>query len=118
MRDKLYIDGQWLGPTAGGTIPVINPATEEVIHEAPAGTAEDIDRAVLAARAAFDNGWGRTTGAERAKYLRAFAKAIEARQDDLARMEVLDNGKPLPEAVWDIEDTAGCFDYYADLAEG
>lgn len=117
MRDKLYIDGQWLEPLAGGRIPVINPATEEVIHEAPAGTAEDIDRAVRAARAAFENGWSRTSGKERAKYLRAFAKAIEARQDELARMEVLDNGKPLAEAAWDIEDTAGCFDYYADLAE-
>jgi betaine-aldehyde dehydrogenase len=117
MRDKLYIDGRWLDPAAGGTLAVINPATEEVIHEAPAGAAEDIDRAVLAARAAFENGWGRTSGAERAKYLRAIARAIEARQDELARMEVLDNGKPLPEAAWDIEDTAGCFDYYADLAE-
>jgi betaine-aldehyde dehydrogenase len=117
MQDKLYINGEWTRPAKGGTIPVINPATEEVFFNAPAGTSADIDRAVAAARQAFDGGWGKTNGRERAGYLRAMAKGIAERTDELARLEVLDNGKPLPEAIWDIEDTAGCFDYYADLAE-
>lgn len=118
MREKLFIDGQWVAPTAGGTLPVIDPATEETIFHAPAGTAPDIDRAVRAARRAFDHGpWPRLSGRERAGYLRRIAGIILARKEELARMEVHDNGKPLPEAIWDIEDTAGCFNFYAGLAE-
>jgi acyl-CoA reductase-like NAD-dependent aldehyde dehydrogenase len=59
MRSELYIDGKWVKPAKGGTFPVINPATEEVIHHAPFGTAEDVDAAVRAARRAFDEGRGR-----------------------------------------------------------
>ena len=55
MQSELYIDGQWVKPVKGGSFEVINPATEEVIHHAPAGTAEDVDIAVKAARRAFDN---------------------------------------------------------------
>ncbi len=118
MKHKLFIDGQWLAPVKGGTFPVVNPATEEVIHQAPAGTAEDIDLAVKAARRAFDTGpWPRMSGRERAVYLRAIADKILERKQELGRLEVLDNGKPLPEAVWDMEDTAGCFSFYANLAE-
>lgn len=118
MKHKLFIDGQWLAPVKGGTFPVVNPATEEVIHHAPAGTAEDIDLAVKAARRAFDTGpWPRMSGAERARYLRAMAERILERKQELGRLEVIDNGKPLPEAVWDMEDTAGCFSFYANLAE-
>jgi betaine-aldehyde dehydrogenase len=118
MRSELYIDGKWVKPAKGGTFPVINPATEEVIHHAPFGTAEDVDAAVRAARRAFDEGpWPRLPGAERARYLRTIAEGIRARQGELARLEVIDNGKPLPEAEWDIADAAGCFDFYAGLAE-
>lgn len=118
MRNELYIDGAWVKPSKGGDFAVVNPATEEVIHQAPAGTAEDIDTAVAAARKAFDKGpWPRLPGRDRAKYLRAIADGIRARQGELARLEVLDNGKPLPEAEWDLADAAGCFDFYARLAE-
>ncbi|MCM2472370.1 aldehyde dehydrogenase family protein [Rhizobium sp. CG5] len=118
MRHQLFIDGQWRSPVKGGTFPVVNPATEEVIHQAPAGTAEDIDLAVKAARRAFDSGaWPRMSGRERAVYLRAIAERILERKQELGRLEVIDNGKPLPEAVWDMEDTAGCFSFYAALAE-
>jgi betaine-aldehyde dehydrogenase len=116
MRDRLFIDGKWQAPAAGGTIPVMNPATEELLHQAPAAGAEDVDRAVRAARRAFEGGWGTTSGAERARYLDAIAADITARRDELARLEVLDNGKPLPEALWDIDDAAGCFAMYAELA--
>ena len=64
-RDKLYIGGEWVDPAGAGTIDVINPTTEEVIGSVPEGTAEDADRAVLAARAAFD-GWSQTSVYERA----------------------------------------------------
>ncbi|MBZ9705610.1 aldehyde dehydrogenase family protein [Mesorhizobium sp. ESP7-2] len=119
MRTDLYIDGQWCKPIKGGTFAVINPATEEIIHHAPAGTAEDIDAAVTAARRAFDEGpWPRLSGGERARYLRAIADGIRTCQAELAQLEVIDNGKPLPEADWDVADAAGCFDFYAGLAEG
>jgi betaine-aldehyde dehydrogenase len=117
MRDQLFIDGGWQTPVAGGTFEVENPATGELLHRAPAGTAPDVDRAVVAARRAFDRGWGLTSGARRGEYLRAMAERIAAQREDLARLEVSDNGKPLPEALWDIDDAAGCFSMYADLAE-
>ena len=118
MRSDLYIDGTWVPSSDGKTFDVINPATEEVIHRIAAATAEDVDAAVKAARRAFDTGgWPKLTGAERATYLRAIAAGIRARQAEIARLEVLDNGKPFPEADWDIADAAGCFDFYAGLAE-
>lgn len=118
MQTELYINGQWVAPVAGGTFPVVNPATEQVIHHIPAATAPDAAAAVAAARAAFDHGpWPRLSGKDRARYLRAIAEGIRARLPELARLEVLDNGKPLPEAEWDLGDAAGCFDFYANLAE-
>lgn len=118
MRSELYIDGKWKASSDGGTVEVINPATEAVIHHIAAATSEDVDAAVKAARRAFDvDGWPKTSGAERAKYLRAIAAGIRARQAEIARLEVIDNGKPFPEADWDIADAAGCFDFYAGLAE-
>ncbi|SCB28014.1 aldehyde dehydrogenase family protein [Rhizobium hainanense] len=118
MRSELYIDGRWVKPIKGGTCDVVNPATEEVMQTIAAATAEDVDAAVKAARRAFDkDGWPKLSGARRAQYLRAIASGIRARQADIARLEVLDNGKPFPEADWDIADAAGCFDFYAGLAE-
>ena len=118
MKTKLYINGQWQSPVRGGTFDVIDPATETVFHKAPAATAEDVNLAVQAARNAFDKGsWSKMKGAERAVYLRAIAWSIRANKDRLAKLEVKDNGKPLPEAQWDIADAAGCFDFYATLAE-
>lgn len=117
MRDKLYINGLWRDAARGVRIPVVNPATEEVFAHIAAATTEDVDAAVKAAREAFDLGpWPRLSGSERAVFLRAIADGIRGRLAQLARLEVLDNGKPLPEAEWDIGDAAGCFDYYATLA--
>jgi betaine-aldehyde dehydrogenase len=114
MQNKLYIGGQWVATAE--TLAVVNPSTEEVLHHAPAASALDIDNAVKAARAAF-NSWKNTTGHERAKHLRTIAEGIKANKDHLARLETLQNGKPLPEALWDMDDTAACFEYYAQLAE-
>jgi betaine-aldehyde dehydrogenase len=116
--DQLYINGQWVSPVKGGTFDSIDPSSEAVITQVAAATAEDIDLAVKAARQAFDEGpWPQMSGAERAAVLRRIALGIRDRQQELAELEVRDNGKPLPEALWDIGDTAGCFDFYADLAE-
>ncbi|NQY65133.1 MAG: aldehyde dehydrogenase family protein [Alteromonadaceae bacterium] len=118
MQNKHYIAGQWVPSTSNETIDVINPATEEVFESIAAGNTTDIDAAVVAARDAFDNGpWPKMSGAERAVILRKMAVIINERIDDLAAIEVKDNGKPFPEAQWDIEDCAATFEFYAGLAE-
>ena len=113
-----YIDGQWQQAKSDTTFATINPATEQVITDIPAGNQQDIDLAVTAARQAFDHGpWPKMSGKERGSYLRKMADIITRRLDELSKLEVLDNGKPYPEAKWDIEDTAGTFEFYAKLAE-
>jgi len=117
--DHLYINGQWVSPLEGGVFEAINPADESVITQVASASAADVDLAVQAARAAFDHGpWPTLSGTQRARYLRAIAQQIRDRLPELAHLETLDNGKPLPESTWDLEDAAGCFDFYAELAEG
>jgi len=118
MRGALFIDGAWRDARNRDVLPVINPADETIIAEIAAAGADDIDDAATAARRAFESGWGRTRATERAAFLRAIAASIVEQKAALSRLEVLDNGKPLPEAEWDIDDAAGCFEYYAELAEG
>jgi len=116
MHDQLYINGEWVSPDLGGYLDVIDPATEQAFARVAASTEEDIDHAVRAARRAFDNGWSQTSGAERGEWLDALADELEKAQPQLAELEVRDNGKPLPEALWDVGDAIGCFRYYAGLA--
>lgn len=114
----LYIDGQWRRPVRQQSFASFDPSDERVLAQVPAATAEDIDLAVRAARRAFDQGpWPRLSGAERGAMLRAIAARIREQLPRLAELEVRDNGKPLPEAQWDVADAAGCFEYYAGLAE-
>jgi betaine-aldehyde dehydrogenase len=118
MTTRLYIGGAWRAPVAGGTFQVLDPASEDIIANVALATESDVDAAVAAARTAFDEGpWPRLAPAERAAVLRRIADIIRARRESLAVLEVSDNGKPIAEALWDIDDTAGCFAYYADLAE-
>jgi len=117
MTPKLFIDGTWQAAARGGTIDVVDPATERVFRTCSAGTADDVDRAVAAAKRAGQGPWGRTTGRERAVVLRAIADAIEREKQALAELEVRDNGKPLAEALGDISDAAYCFNLYAAYAE-
>lgn len=118
MNNLHYINGQWTASNSSKTFAVINPATEQVITNIVAGQKEDINAAVAAAREAFDNGlWVNLSGSERAQYLRKIASIINQQLEELSALEVKNNGKPYPEAKWDIEDTAGTFEYYAGLAE-
>ncbi|MES2103525.1 MAG: aldehyde dehydrogenase family protein [Pseudomonadota bacterium] len=118
MRNLLYIDGAFVEPKCGGFLDVIDPATEECFAQAAAATETDVEAAVAAARRAFDHGpWPRMPAAQRAAVLHRVAVAIRADLEELARLEVRDNGKPLKEARGDISDAAYCFDYYADMAE-
>lgn len=116
MQDKLFIDGRWCAPVAPASLPVINPATEEKLADVAAGGREDVELAVSAARRAFAT-WGKTSGAQRAVYLRAIADAIRHRAEDLAALSSRNNGKPLAEARIDISDAIATYDYYATLAE-
>ncbi|MDH4560360.1 aldehyde dehydrogenase family protein [Pseudomonas sp. BN411] len=112
----LYIDGRWVTPKQGSQFSSIDPATGECIAALSAAGVEDVDLAVKAARRAFERDWGKTRGSERASVLEALADNLERRQQELAVLEVRDNGKPLPEAERDVADAIGCFRYYANLA--
>jgi betaine-aldehyde dehydrogenase len=92
-----FIDGTSVDPLEGRTEPVVNPATGETIAEAPLSSAADVDRAVRAARRAFD-GWSNATPATRATALLKIADAVEAHADELAELEAVNAGKPI-EAV-------------------
>jgi betaine-aldehyde dehydrogenase len=91
---KNFIDGEFVDPVDGQTEPVLNPATGEAIAEAPLSTAADIDRAVSAAKAAYD-GWASATPGERALALLKLADTIEEHADELAELESDNAGKPI-----------------------
>ena len=91
---KNFIDGEWTAPAEGQTEAVLNPATGETLAQAPLSTAQDVDRAVAAARSAFET-WSQTTPGERSLALLKLADALEARGDDLAQVEAANAGKPI-----------------------
>ena len=114
---KMYIDGEWVSSLAGKTRKIINPANQDLLGIVAEGDAGDVDRAVKAARRAFDNSpWRDTKAIERAELLRRLADAIEAHTDEFVELETKDSGKPLREAGYDVSDCCACFRYYAGLA--
>ncbi len=113
----MYADGVWSGAHDGATRTLLDPATGEPIATVAEGTREDAQRAIAAARAAFDDGpWRDVTALDRARLLLRVADAIEEHGAELARIDTLNNGKPLREAEYDVADAANCFRYYAGLA--
>jgi betaine-aldehyde dehydrogenase len=114
---EVYINGEWAKSGSGKTFPVYDPANEEVIAQVPDCNAEDVDRAVAAARAAFDEGaWASTTAQERGRVLFRLADKIRQNLALLAELECRNTGKPIVEAEYDINDVATCFEYYGGLA--
>jgi betaine-aldehyde dehydrogenase len=112
-----YIDGKWVDGSAGETFPVYDPSTEKVIAQVASATAADVDRAVKAARTAFDSGpWAATTAQERGRILYKFAEKVRQNAAHLAEIECRNSGKPIVEAEYDIADVATCFEYYAGMA--
>ncbi|GAA4520593.1 aldehyde dehydrogenase [Nonomuraea ferruginea] len=96
QHDKLFIGGEWVTPAGSGTIDVISPHTEEVVGRVPDGTAEDVDRAVAAAREAFDHGpWPRMTFAERAAVIGRLAEIYAERQGEMAALITEEMGSPI-----------------------
>ena len=113
---KLLIDGEWVEPASGKTFPTINPATEETIAEIAHGEAEDVERAVRAARRAFadDSPWRRMSASDRGRLIWRISELIEENADELAMLESLDNGKPLAVArAADVALAADLFRYMA-----
>jgi acyl-CoA reductase-like NAD-dependent aldehyde dehydrogenase len=94
VKDKLYIDGEWVDPAGKETIDVVNASTEEVMGRIPQGTPEDVDRAVAAARRAFET-WSQTEMVERAELLRAVAAGLAARADEIAATIAQELGMPI-----------------------
>ena len=114
-RQQMFIDGDWTDAASGETVPVVNPATEEEIAHVPKGDASDVDRAVAAARAAFET-WQYSTPQERSKVLYAFADAIEKDAETLSLLEQQNVGKPKGTADFDVEFTVDNVRYFAGAA--
>jgi aldehyde dehydrogenase (NAD+) len=114
----LFIDGEFGPGKDGQAFKTISPATEEVLAEVAEAGPADVDRAVTAARHAYENTWSRMPGRERAKYLFRIARIIQERARELAVLESLDNGKPIRESRdVDIPLAAAHFFYYAGWAD-
>lgn len=115
---KMLINGEWVETASGKTFEVLNPATGQVIAHVAEGGKEDIDRAVRAARQAFETGpWSKITPSERGKLLWRLADLLEAHVDEFAELETLDNGKPVSVARGaDVPLAADLFRYMAGWA--
>jgi aldehyde dehydrogenase (NAD+) len=116
---KLLINNRWVNSQSGKTFATINPTTGEEICQVAEADAADVNIAVKAARAAYEQGpWRKMSGPERARLLNRLADLIEKNADELARLESLDNGKPLSAAkAFDVAATIGCYRYFAGWAD-
>ena len=114
---QMFIGGRWLAAQDGRTIPVVSPADGEAFEQMPRGSAHEVDLAVAAARAALDGPWGRLGATERGRILARIADAVLAHEDELARIEAQDTGKPMSTARNDIRVLARYFEFYGAAAD-
>jgi aldehyde dehydrogenase (NAD+) len=113
-----YIGGKFVPSSGGETFATTNPATGEVLSRVAVGTPEDVDRAVAAARKAYEKYWQPLSPARRAAYVYRIARAISERARELAVLETLDNGKPIKESRdFDVPMASAHFFYYAGWAD-
>ena len=114
----LFVGGEMVEPAAGRLVPTINPATGDILAEVSVADAADVDRAVAAARAAWEGSWRDLPGAERAKYLYRVARLLQERAREFAVLESMDGGKPIRESRdLDIPLAAAHFFHYAGWAD-
>jgi acyl-CoA reductase-like NAD-dependent aldehyde dehydrogenase len=114
----LFIGGEFVESEGGSAFKTISPATEEVLAEVTEASEADVDRAVRAARRAYDGAWGRLSGAERGKYLFRIARLLQERAREFAVLESIDNGKPIKESRdVDVPLAAAHFFYHAGWAD-
>jgi aldehyde dehydrogenase (NAD+) len=117
-RYGLFINGEFVRPSSGKYFDTINPATEERLARVASANAEDVDKAVKAAREAYRKVWSRMKPAERGKYIYRIARIMQERAREFATIETLDGGKPIREARdVDIPLAAAHFFYYAGWAD-
>ncbi|TRM11678.1 betaine-aldehyde dehydrogenase [Lentibacillus cibarius] len=115
---KQYIDGAWVTSKAGAVRDIINPYNQEIIAKVTEGDESDTKDAIAAARKAFDRGdWSATPATERGKIVHKIADFIERDREELAELESLDTGKTVEESRGDMDDIAGVFRYYAEMAD-
>jgi aldehyde dehydrogenase (NAD+) len=115
---KLLINNQWVPSESGKTFPTMDPSTGEEICQVAEADAADVDKAVKAARAAFEGPWRKLRASERGRLLYRLADLIEANAEELARIESLDSGKPLSIArSVDVAKTVACYRYFAGWAD-
>jgi aldehyde dehydrogenase (NAD+) len=114
-QTKLLIDGKWVDAASGKTFETVNPATGDVIAKVAEADKADVDKAVIAARRAFETGaWTKVTAAERGRMLNRLADLVEQHAEELAELETLDNGKPIRDSKGaDLPLSIACYRYYA-----
>src|SRR6266850_2498527 len=117
-QHELFINGKFVKPTSGKYFESVNPATEQTLTTIAAADARDVDKAVNAARAAYENVWSKISGRERGKYLYRIARIIQEKSRELAVLETMDGGKPIKESRdVDLPLVAAHFFYHAGWAD-
>jgi len=111
----MYIDGEFVDSVGSARIEVVDPSEASVLETVADATAEDVDRAVGAARVAFDGPWRRLSPQDRGRILYRIAEVLRGESAAFAELESRNSGKPIVEAEGDVEDAASCFEYYAGL---
>src|SRR5690606_18339479 len=112
----LFIDGEWCAARDGATRTITCPADGSPVGEVSEAGRADAERAIVAARRAFDERRWQATAPERGSFLLDVARELRARKDEFARAEALDTGKRLVEAEIDVDDIADCFDWFGRIA--
>src|SRR5918911_953979 len=114
---QLFIDGQWVDAESGKTFATPNPATGETLAEVAEADKADIDKAVRAARRAFEGKWARVSARDRGRLLYKLSQLVESRAKELAELETADNGKPIRESLYvDLPQVVENFEYFAGYA--
>lgn len=116
QRRQMFIGGEWQPAAAGETQDILNPATGEVIAQVPKGSEQDVERAVAAARKAYDEGWFESTPKERSLALLKLAERLEQQQEEFARLESANVGKPMQWARFDMEFSIDNLRFFAGAA--
>lgn len=113
----MYINGNWVKSATKETQDIINPAYNTIIAKAQKASPDDVSAAIDSARDAFDGGpWRESTGQQRGRILLKIADLIRQNKKMLAELETKNNGKPIAESEWDVDDSATVFEYYGGMA--
>ncbi len=116
-KHQLFINGEWIDSASGQTIEVLDPATEKIVANVQRANSEDIDKAVKAARRAFEGSWSKLSASERGRLIWKLADLLEANLEEFAELESIDNGKPISVArVADVPLSVDMFRYMAGWA--